>query len=85
MGGLRNRPVRLATRDAKRPVKKPRVPEDLLEHLEAEYPQRCKMPAESLEGHLFYSGAAHLVQVLRLWHDKDKSQDSNELYPMEVE
>ena len=45
----------------------PEVPEDLLKHLEAIYPERCyrATPGQTLEDHLQYAGAAGLVADLR--------------------
>lgn len=51
-------------------TKYPDIPQDLVEHLKACFPPRCKRPTESLEEHMLYAGMAELTQKLAIEHER---------------
>jgi len=51
----------------------------LLEELEADYPPKCKSPAESLEDHAQYAGKVALVVTLRGRFDAETKRNIKEL------
>lgn len=57
----------------------PRVPEELVAHLERLFPPRCLLHNEKVEDHLRYAGVADLVLDLRWHYERQQAPSEDEL------
>lgn len=62
----------LRPRETKKTPRKPEIPLDLLEYLEAQYPDRCPTADTSRETFLNTASKVELVRTLRALYERQK-------------